>query len=239
MSTEHLPTGPTDDAAGEIRDFIRQIVREDLASGKHASIHTRFPPEPNGFLHIGHAKAICLNFGLAQEFGGVCNLRLDDTNPAKEDPAFVDAIKHDVHWLGFDWSELRHASDYFGVFYLAAEKLIQQGDAYVDDLSPEEMRKFRGTLIEPGRNSPFRDRGVEENLDLFRRMRAGEFADGAKTLRAKIDMSAGNINLRDPALYRIRKVAHQNTGDAWPIYPMYDYAHCLSDALEGDRKSVV
>jgi len=238
MSTEHLPTGPTDEAASEIRDFIRQIVREDLASGKHASIHTRFPPEPNGFLHIGHAKAICLNFGLAQEFGGVCNLRLDDTNPAKEDPAFVDAIKHDVHWLGFDWSELRHASDYFGVFYLAAEKLIQQGDAYVDDLSPEEMRKFRGTLTEPGRNSPFRERGVEENLDLFRRMRAGEFADGAKTLRAKIDMSAGNINLRDPALYRIRKVAHQNTGDAWPIYPMYDFAHSLSDALEGITHSL-
>ncbi|WP_250627372.1 glutamine--tRNA ligase/YqeY domain fusion protein [Pinirhizobacter soli] len=238
MSTDHLPTGPTDDATGEIRDFIRQIVREDLASGKHASIHTRFPPEPNGFLHIGHAKAICLNFGLAQEFGGACNLRLDDTNPAKEDPAFVDAIKHDVHWLGFDWSELRHASDYFGVFYLAAEKLIEQGDAYVDDLSPEEMRKFRGTLTEAGRNSPFRDRGVEENLALFRRMRAGEFADGAKTLRAKIDMSAGNINLRDPALYRIRKVAHQNTGDAWPIYPMYDFAHSLSDALEGITHSL-
>lgn len=238
MSTDHLPTGPTDDATGEIRDFIRQIVREDLASGKHAVIHTRFPPEPNGFLHIGHAKAICLNFGLAQEFGGACNLRLDDTNPAKEDPAFVDAIKRDVHWLGFDWSELRHASDYFGVFYLAAEKLIQQGDAYVDDLSPEEMRKFRGTLTEAGRNSPFRDRGVEENLDLFQRMRAGEFADGAKTLRAKIDMTAGNINLRDPALYRIRKVAHQNTGDTWPIYPMYDFAHSLSDALEGITHSL-
>ncbi|HET8898999.1 MAG TPA: glutamine--tRNA ligase/YqeY domain fusion protein, partial [Rhodanobacteraceae bacterium] len=221
-----------DDAATP-NHFIAQIVRDDLATGKHASVRMRFPPEPNGFLHIGHAKAICLDFGLAAEFAGRCNLRLDDTNPGKEDPIYAEAIKDDVRWLGFEWSELRHASDYFEVFYRAALKLIEDGHAYVDDLSAEEMRALRGTLTEAGRNSPHRERGVEENLDLFRRMRAGEFADGAKTLRAKIDMAAGNINLRDPAIYRIRKLAHQNTGDAWPIYPMYDYAHCLSDALEG------
>ena len=223
----------------EPRDFIRQIIREDLASGRHAKIRTRFPPEPNGYLHIGHAKAICLNFGIAREFaGGWCNLRLDDTNPGKEDPEFVAGIKEDVRWLGYDWHDLRHASDYFEVFYRAALKLVADGKAYVDDLSAEEVREYRGTLTAPGRNSPYRDRSVEENLALFRRMRAGEFADGSKTLRAKIDMAAGNINLRDPAIYRIRKVTHQNTGDAWPIYPMYDYAHCLSDALESITHSL-
>jgi len=220
------------------RDFVRQIIREDLASGKHTAIRTRFPPEPNGYLHIGHAKAICLNFGIAREFGGWCNLRLDDTNPGKEDPEFVAGIKDDVRWLGYDWHDLRHASDYFDVFYRAALKLIEDGKAYVDDLSADEVREYRGTLTEPGRNSPYRDRSIEENLDLFRRMRAGEFADGSKTLRAKIDMASGNINLRDPALYRIRKVAHQNTGDAWPIYPMYDFAHALSDAMEGITHSL-
>lgn len=219
-------------------DFIRQIVREDLASGKHATIQTRFPPEPNGYLHIGHAKSICLNFGIGEEFGGRCNLRFDDTNPAKEDPEYVAAIQDDVRWLGFEWSELRHASDYFEVFYLAAEKLIREGLAYVCDLNAEEVRAYRGTLTEPGRESPFRGRSVEENLDLFRRMRAGEFPDGARTLRAKIDMASGNINLRDPAIYRIKHVPHQNTGDAWCIYPMYDYAHCLSDAIEGITHSL-
>jgi glutaminyl-tRNA synthetase len=220
------------------RDFIRQIIREDLASGKHHAIRTRFPPEPNGYLHIGHAKAICLDFGVAAEFGGLCNLRFDDTNPAKEDPEYVEAIKDDVHWLGFEYAELRHASDYFEVFYRSAMKLIEDGHAYVCDLSAEEVREYRGTLTESGRDSPYRHRGVEENLDLFRRMRAGEFPDGARTLRAKIDMASGNINLRDPALYRIKHVEHQNTGDAWPIYPMYDYAHSLSDAIEGITHSL-
>jgi glutaminyl-tRNA synthetase len=225
MADEHTPV---------VTNFIRQIVLSDQASGKHGGrVATRFPPEPNGHLHIGHAKAICLDFGIAREFGGTCNLRLDDTNPGKEDPAFVEGIKDSVRWLGFEWSELRHASDYFEVFYRAALKLITDGNAYVDDLDAEQVREFRGTLTEPGRDSPYRNRSVEENLGLFRRMRAGEFADGSRTLRAKIDMASGNINLRDPALYRIRKVTHQNTGDAWPIYPMYDFAHSLSDALEG------
>ncbi len=218
--------------------FIRQIVLDDLASGKHESIRTRFPPEPNGYLHIGHAKSICLNFGIAAEFGGRCNLRFDATNPSREDTEFVDAIQADLHWLGFEWAELRHASDYFEVFYRAAEQLIRAGHAYVCDLDAEQVRAYRGTLTEPGRNSPFRERGIEENLDLFRRMRAGEFADGSKTLRARIDMASGNINLRDPALYRIRKQNHQNTGDAWCIYPMYDYAHSLSDAIEGITHSL-
>ncbi len=196
------------------------------------------PPEPNGYLHIGHAKSICLNFGIAGEFSGVCNLRFDDTNPAKEDPEYVAAIQDDVRWLGFEWNELRHASDYFQAYYLAAEKLIEQGKAYVCDLSAEEVRAYRGTLTEPGRPSPWRDRSVEENLDLFRRMRAGEFPDGARTLRAKIDMASGNINLRDPALYRIKHVEHQNTGNAWPIYPMYDFAHALGDSIEGITHSL-
>ena len=236
------PSSPAENTAAATadgpRDFIRQIVREDLATGKHAAIHTRFPPEPNGYLHIGHAKAICLSFGIAREFGGWCNLRLDDTNPGKEDPEFVQGIKDDVRWLGFEWHELRHASDYFDVFYRAALKLIADGLAYVDDLSADEMRECRGTHTAPGRNSPYRERSAAENLDLFRRMRAGEFADGSRTLRAKIDMASGNINLRDPALYRIRKVTHQNTGDAWPIYPMYDFAHALSDAMEGITHSL-
>ena len=226
------------DAAPARTDFIRQIVRDDLASGKHAAIKTRFPPEPNGYLHIGHAKAICLDFGVAAEFGGSCNLRLDDTNPAREDPEYVRAIQDDVRWLGFDWASLRHASDYFGVYYLAALKLIRQGDAFVCDLSADEVREYRGSLVEPGRNSPYRERSVEENLDLFTRMRAGEFADGARTLRAKIDMASGNINLRDPALYRIKHVEHQNTGAEWPIYPMYDFAHALGDAVEGITHSL-
>ncbi len=232
-SESALPAG-----ASAPQDFIRQIVRDDLASGKHTAIHTRFPPEPNGYLHIGHAKAICLSFGIAREFEGWCNLRLDDTNPGKETPEFVEGIKEDVRWLGFEWHELRHASDYFEVFYRAALKLIEDGKAYVDDLDADEMREYRGTLTEPGRNSPYRERAITENLDLFKRMRAGEFADGSKTLRAKIDMTAGNMNMRDPALYRIRKVSHQNTGDAWPIYPMYDIAHALSDAMEGITHSL-
>ncbi|HXD83257.1 MAG TPA: glutamine--tRNA ligase/YqeY domain fusion protein [Rudaea sp.] len=220
-------------------NFIRQIVLDERAAGKHGGrVATRFPPEPNGYLHLGHGKSICLNFGIAREFGGSCNLRFDDTNPVKEDVEYVESIKNDVQWLGFDWTELRHASDYFEVFYRCAEKLILDGKAFVCDLSAEQVREYRGTLTEPGRNSPFRDRSVEENLGLFRRMRTGEFADGARTLRAKIDMASGNINLRDPALYRIRKVAHQNTGDAWPIYPMYDYAHCISDAVEGITHSL-
>ncbi len=231
--------GPTPDTApAEKKDFIRQIVRDDLASGKHQAIRTRFPPEPNGYLHIGHAKAICLDFGIAGEFGGRCNLRFDDTNPAREDPEFVRAIQDDVRWLGFDWASLRHASDYFEVYYQAARKLIADGKAFVCDLDAEQVRAYRGSLTEPGRNSPFRERSVEENLDLFARMRAGEFPDGARTVRAKIDMASGNINLRDPALYRIKHVEHQNTGNDWPIYPMYDFAHALGDAIEGITHSL-
>jgi glutaminyl-tRNA synthetase len=222
-----------------VNHFIRQIVTEDRAAGRHGGrVSTRFPPEPNGYLHIGHAKSICLNFGMADEFGGVCHLRYDDTNPAKEDPEYVQAIQDDVRWLGFEWDALLHASDYFDVFYLCALKLIGMGKAFVCDLTAEQVREYRGTLTEPGRNSPFRERSVEENLDLFARMRAGEFADGARTLRAKIDMASGNMNLRDPAIYRIRKVPHQNTGDAWPIYPMYDFAHGISDAVEGITHSL-
>ena len=236
-SSPDAPSTPVEPLASR-NDFIRQIVRDDLGAGRHAVPKTRFPPEPNGYLHIGHAKAICLDFGVAAEFGGSCNLRFDDTNPAREDPEYVAAIQEDVRWLGFEWHDLRHASDYFEVFHLAAEKLIRQGDAFVCDLSAEQVREYRGSLTEPGRNSPFRERSVEENLDLFARMRAGEFPDGARTLRAKIDMASGNINLRDPALYRIKHVEHQNTGNAWPIYPMYDYAHSLSDAVEGITHSL-
>ncbi|HET6605011.1 MAG TPA: glutamine--tRNA ligase/YqeY domain fusion protein [Xanthomonadaceae bacterium] len=222
----------------ERNDFIRQIIRNDLASGAHATIRTRFPPEPNGYLHIGHAKSILLNFGVAAEFGGVCNLRFDDTNPAREDAEYVEAIKEDIAWLGHEWHLLRHASDYFEVFYRAARKLVREGHAFVCDLSAEQVREYRGTLTEPGRDSPCRDRSVEENLDLLARMRAGEFADGSRTLRAKIDMASGNINLRDPAIYRIRRMPHQNVGEAWCIYPMYDFAHCMSDAIEGITHSL-
>ena len=215
------------------RDFIRQIIHDDLESGKHNEIVTRFPPEPNGYLHIGHVMSICLNFGVAEETSGRTFLRYDDTNPHKEEQEFVDAIEADVHWLGFDWQDrLTHASDYFGKLYEAAERLIEMDLAYVDSLSAEEIRAHRGTLTEPGKNSPYRDRSAEENLDLFRRMRAGEFADGEHVLRAKIDMASPNMNLRDPALYRIRHVDHQRTGDTWCIYPMYDFAHTMSDAFE-------
>ncbi len=220
-------------------NFIRSLIESDLASGKHKAIVTRFPPEPNGYLHVGHAKSICLNFGLAADFNGKCNLRFDDTNPEKESDEYAQSIQDDVQWLGFKWDgEVRWASDYFEPLYQFAVELIKQGKAYVEDLSAEEMRTYRGTLTQPGKNSPFRDRTVEENLDLFARMRAGEFADGAKVLRAKIDMSSGNINLRDPAIYRIRRAHHIRTGDQWCIYPMYDYTHCISDALEGITHSL-
>jgi glutaminyl-tRNA synthetase len=227
----------TDTEAG--RDFIRDIVAADLAAGRHKTVVTRFPPEPNGYLHIGHAKSICLNFGIAQEFGGRCHLRFDDTNPTKEEQEYIDAIEADVRWLGFSWGEhLYHASDYFERLYGWAEDLIRAGKAYVDDQSQEEMRANRGTLTEPGKNSPFRERSVEENLDLFRRMRAGEFQNGARVLRAKIDMSSGNINLRDPALYRILNATHPRTGNTWHIYPSYDFAHGQSDAIEGVTHSI-
>ena len=215
------------------RDFIRDIIEADLAAQRHTTVVTRFPPEPNGYLHIGHAKSIALNFGIAQEFGGRCHLRFDDTNPTKEEQEYIDAIERDVRWLGFDWgTHLYHASDYFEQLYQWAEHLIRIGKAYVDDQSQEEMRIARGTLTEPGRNSPWRDRTPEENLDLFRRMRAGEFPNGARVLRAKIDMASGNINLRDPVLYRILHASHPRTGTAWSIYPSYDFAHGQSDAIE-------
>jgi glutaminyl-tRNA synthetase len=219
--------------------FIRNIIQEDLQSGKHPEIVTRFPPEPNGYLHIGHAKSIFLNFGLVQEFPGHCFMRFDDTNPINEDEEYVQAILEDVRWLGFDWQDrLTHASDYFQKLYDFAEDLIQQGKAYVDSQSQEIIREQRGTLTEPGTASPFRERSVAENLELFRRMKSGEFADGAHVLRAKIDMASANINLRDPVIYRIRKVTHQRTGNEWCLYPMYDYTHCLSDALEGITHSL-
>ncbi len=220
-------------------NFIRQIIDEDLASGKHRKIVTRFPPEPNGYLHIGHAKSIALNFGVAEDYQGQCNLRFDDTNPQKEEEAFVEAIKEDVSWLGYQWDGLYFSSDYFERLYHYAIELIEKGLAYVDELSAEQMREYRGTLKEPGKNSPFRDRNVEENLDLFKRMRAGEFEDGSLLLRAKIDMASGNINLRDPSLYRIRRgLVHHQTGDAWCLYPMYDFTHPISDALEGVTHSL-
>jgi len=227
-------------AAGEAgRDFIRDIVKADLDAGRVKGVVTRFPPEPNGYLHIGHAKSIVLNFGIAEEFGGRCHLRFDDTNPVKEEQEYIDAIEADVRWLGFDWGKnLYHASDYFEQLYAWAEDLVRAGLAYVDDQSPEEMRKNRGTLTEPGRNSPFRDRSVDENLDLFRRMRAGEFENGKRVLRAKIDMTSGNINLRDPVMYRILHAAHPRTGTAWKIYPSYDYAHGQSDAIEHITHSI-
>jgi glutaminyl-tRNA synthetase len=233
-------TMPDEAAAPEAgRDFIREIVDTDLRTGKHKSVVTRFPPEPNGYLHIGHAKSICLNFGIAREFGGRCNLRFDDTNPVKEEQEFIDAIEKDVRWLGFDWgTHLYHASDYFEQLYQWAEHLIRTGKAYVDDTPLEEMRAMRGTLTEPGRPSVYRDRTVEENLDLFRRMRAGEFPNGARVLRAKIDLASGNMNLRDPVLYRILHATHPRTGDAWKIYPTYDFAHGQSDAIEHVTHSI-
>ena len=231
----------TDEAAEETggSDFIRDIVREDLAAGRHQGLVTRFPPEPNGYLHIGHAKSICLNFGVAQEFGGQCHLRFDDTNPAREERAFIEAIQADVRWLGFDWGKhLYYASDYFEQLYQWAESLIEAGKAYVDDLPVDEMRAYRGTVTEAGRDSPYRAREVAENLDLFRRMRAGEFPDGARVLRAKIDMAAGNMNLRDPVLYRILHAEHPRTGTDWCIYPNYDFAHGQSDAIEAVTHSL-
>jgi glutaminyl-tRNA synthetase len=221
------------------RDFIRDIVKADLDAGRAKGVVTRFPPEPNGYLHIGHAKSICLNFGIAEEFGGRCHLRFDDTNPTKEEQEYIDAIERDVRWLGFDWGKhLYHASDYFERLYGWAEDLIRAGKAYVDDQNPHDMRTNRGTLTEPGKNSPFRDRSIEENLDLFRRMRAGEFPNGARVLRAKIDMTSGNINLRDPVMYRILHANHPRTGTEWKIYPSYDYAHGQSDAIEQVTHSI-
>ena len=222
-------------------DFIRTRIAEDVASNKNGSrVATRFPPEPNGYLHIGHAKAICLNFGVASEYeGGTCNLRFDDTNPAKEDVEYEEAIKRDIQWLGFDWEDrLYYASNYYEKLYAYAVQFIKDGKAYVDSLSADEIRQYRGTLTEPGKNSPYRDRSVEENLDLFERMRAGEFEDGTHVLRARIDMASGNINMRDPTLYRIRHATHYRTGDKWCIYPMYDFTHCLSDSIEGITHSL-
>ncbi|MCC6162655.1 MAG: glutamine--tRNA ligase/YqeY domain fusion protein [Acidobacteria bacterium] len=221
-------------------DFIRQIITEDVRAGRHGGqVHTRFPPEPNGYLHIGHAKSICLNFGVAADFGGACNLRLDDTNPTKEDVEYVDSIREDVRWLGFDWGEREfYASDYFERIYACAVALIERNLAYVDSLTADEIRTYRGTLTQPGRNSPYRDRPVEENLSLFTRMRQGEFPDGTHVLRARIDMASPNMNMRDPTLFRIRHAHHHRTGDAWPIYPMYDFAHALSDAFEGITHSL-
>jgi len=230
------PGGP---GGAESGDFIREIVADDLRTGKHGEVVTRFPPEPNGYLHLGHAKSIALNFGIAQEFGGRCHLRFDDTNPTKEEQEYIDAIEKDVRWLGFDWgTHLYHASDYFDRLYEWALLLIERGLAYVDDLSADQIREYRGTLTEPGKDSPYRQRSVEENLDLFRRMRAGEFPDGTRVLRARIDMAAPNINLRDPVLYRILHASHPRTGDKWCVYPTYDYAHGQSDAIEGITHSL-
>ncbi|NMC32858.1 MAG: glutamine--tRNA ligase/YqeY domain fusion protein [Veillonellaceae bacterium] len=229
-----LPAGTTS------TNFIQNIINEDAKTGRHGQrVHTRFPPEPNGYLHIGHAKSICLNFGIAADNGGLCNLRFDDTNPSKEDVEYVDSIQEDVKWLGFDWGDrMFYASDYFPQLYEYAEQLILMGKAYVCDLNAQEIREYRGTLTEPGRNSPYRDRSVAENLDLFRRMKAGEFPDGSRTLRAKIDMASPNITMRDPVLYRILRATHHRTGDTWCIYPMYDYAHPLSDAIERITHSI-
>ena len=227
-----MPTTPS--------NFIRDIINADIASGKNKGrVHTRFPPEPNGYLHIGHAKAICISFGIARDYQGLCNLRFDDTNPEKEEVEYVDSIREDVRWLGFDWGEREYyASDYFGQLYEHALTLIKNGKAYVCDLSPDEQRQYRGTFNEPGRNSPFRDRSPEENLNLFERMKAGEFPDGARVLRAKIDMASPNITMRDPTIYRIKKASHHRTGDQWCIYPMYDFTHCISDSIEGITHSI-
>jgi glutaminyl-tRNA synthetase len=240
MSMNHVkPEEPATPPGEEPRDFIREIVARDVESGKHDVVVTRFPPEPNGYLHIGHAKSICLNFGVAAEFGGRCHLRFDDTNPTKEEQEYIDAIEADVRWLGFDWGpHLHHASDYFEQLYAWAVLLVKAGKAYVDDLTADQIREHRGTLTEPGKDSPFRNRPVEENLDLLDRMRKGEFPDGSRVLRAKIDMAAPNINLRDPVMYRILHAAHPRTGDAWCIYPTYDYAHGQSDAIEGITHSI-
>ncbi len=227
------------ESSADTSNFIREAVEEDLEEGRFKSVRTRFPPEPNGYLHIGHAKAICIDFGTAEAFGGETNLRFDDTNPVKEDTEYVDAIKEDIHWLGFDWGDREYyASDYFEQLYGFAVDLIKKGKAYVDDLTPDEMREYRGTLTEPGKESPYRSRSVEENLDLFERMRKGEFPEGARTLRAKIDMTSGNINLRDPVMYRIIHAEHHRTGDKWCIYPMYDFAHGQSDSIEGVTHSL-
>ena len=237
LADESAATGET----GKVgMDFIRTRITEDNATGRFGNrVHTRFPPEPNGYLHLGHAKSICLNFGVAKEFGGLCNLRFDDTNPTKEETEYVDSIREDVHWLGGVWDDREfYASDYFERLYAYAEQLITMGKAYVEDLSAEEIREYRGTLTQPGKESPWRNRSVEENLDLFRRMRAGEFADGEKVLRAKIDMSSPNVVMRDPTLYRIRHAEHHRTGNKWCIYPMYDYTHCLSDSIEGITHSL-
>src|SRR5438045_976515 len=223
-----------------LSDFVRDIVADDFKTGKYGGrVVTRFPPEPNGYLHIGHAKSICLNFGIALENNGICNLRFDDTNPTREDVEYVESIQEDVRWLGFDWSKnMFYASDYFEKLYNYAVELIKSGKAYVCDLTPDELIEYRGAPTVPGKESPWRTRSPEENFDLFARMRAGQFADGSKTLRAKIDMASPNIHMRDPALYRIRKVDHHRTGSKWCIYPMYDYAHCLSDSIEGITPSV-
>jgi glutaminyl-tRNA synthetase len=235
-----METSNTSPAPAAPRDFIREIIVADRAAGKHGGrVHTRFPPEPNGYLHIGHAKAICLNFGVADEFSGACNLRMDDTNPTKEDIEYVESIEADVAWLGFHWAgDVLYAADYFQQMYDYAEQFIRTGKAYVDDLTADQIREYRGTLTEPGRESPYRNRSVEENLDLFRRMKTGEFPDGSRVLRAKIDMASPNINMRDPTLYRIRHASHHRTGDAWCIYPMYDYAHPIEDAIEGITHSL-
>ncbi|MDO4429869.1 MAG: glutamine--tRNA ligase [Lonepinella koalarum] len=235
MTTEHIELSEENRPT----NFIRQIIDEDLANGKHQKVYTRFPPEPNGYLHIGHAKSICLNFGIAQDYQGKCNLRFDDTNPVKEDVEYVDSIKQDVEWLGFKWEgEPRYASDYFDQLYGYAIELIEKGLAYVDELSPDEMREYRGTLTEPGKNSPYRDRSVEENLALFEKMKNGEFAEGKACLRAKIDMASPFIVMRDPVLYRVKFASHHQTGDKWCIYPMYDFTHCISDAIERITHSI-
>lgn len=230
MNTEH---------GGRAADFIREIIEKDISRGKHdGRVRTRFPPEPNGYLHIGHAKAVCTNFGIAEEYGGQVNLRFDDTNPVKEEAEFVDAIRSDIAWLGFKWNKELFASDYFPQMHSYARQLILQGDAYVCDLSAEQVREYRGTLTEPGRNSPFRNRSIEENLDLFQGMSGGEYPEGSRTLRAKIDMASPNMNMRDPAIYRILHKKHHRTGDQWCVYPMYDYAHCLEDSIEGITHSI-
>lgn len=228
-----LPSVSEETEVRESKNFIEHFIEEDLESGRFDYVQTRFPPEPNGYLHLGHAKAICVDFGMAKQYNGKCNLRFDDTNPGKEDVEYVDSIKEDIEWLGFEWNDVFFASDYFPKLYALAEKLIEKGLAYVCDLSSEEMREYRGTLKEPGKESPYRNRSVEENLDLFRRMKAGEFPDGSKTLRAKIDMASPNLNMRDPVIYRIQRAHHHRTGDEWCIYPMYDFAHPLSDSVEG------